>query len=193
MDDRDLANLEASTTRKEFGLEPIENNESPLCEGCGECCRGMPGANLPSDFPGLQKADLKKRIDTFRELIDSGWQINWSFSTARFKDGHFGLFLRPRTCRGKQTLFYNPKAREICLFLNDKTGCKLKWDERPSECRILVPSRGLCSHDDPIFESGHYLREWWIYEPAILIAAFYLDQAEFYAMMDQFPELERCT
>ena len=102
----------------------IANNENhSICKDCGgTCCAKSPGLALPSDF-GF-------RDPLFLEALSSGrWRIDQK-STG----------LRPAT---KYEMSDHPGVNGYyrggnCNFLTEN-GCELKFENRPFECRLLIP------------------------------------------------------
>ena len=103
-----------------------------LCKKCGgRCCKRMPGIASPEDI------NCKGGIKT---VLESGkWAIDWYEGDPR-PGGRLNqvYYLRPRI-RGFNHL-YHPAWADAgeCIFLREN-GCFLSPDDRPLECRDLVP------------------------------------------------------
>lgn len=116
------------------------NFAAEICAGCGACCRRMPGAAFPEDFPTMESV---------KEAIDSGrWAVDWWEGDPR--EGHReldkGLFIRPAT-KGSEGLRRDPSWGGECTFLTEQ-GCELTVNRRPRECRMLAPNpTGPCRGD----------------------------------------------
>ena len=91
----------------------------------------MPGAAYPSDFGH----DFQK----VKEAIDSGrWCVDWWEGDVADGDRDRTFYVRPAT-KGNEGLTHDPSWGGECVFLGEK-GCVLSSEERPTECRHLVPN-----------------------------------------------------
>jgi len=121
-------------------------NES-VCKECGgRCCKAMPGAMYPSDLEAVNKKSILKLLRT------GNYAIDWWEGDPRYDEGideyNHGYFLRPRT-KNTPSWFDGSWGGE-CIFLTG-TGCKLKPDDRPHNCRMLEPGpngKDCICHDE---------------------------------------------
>jgi len=95
----------------------------------------MPGAYFPGDF---NKKNIKNEIIAMLKIgkIAVDWDVDtWD----NFKELYF---LRPKV-KGVKSLFHHHKVSDNipCIFWNDKSGCELKLNDRPSNCRFLEPKK----------------------------------------------------
>jgi len=107
------------------------NETAAQCVICkGVCCRAMPGVIFPDDVtPGQVK-----------EMLASGrYAIDWWEGDPR--EGMDELpqaeYLRP-AIKGMEGWQRDPSWGGECTFLTP-TGCELAYENRPRECRGLIP------------------------------------------------------
>ena len=121
---------------------------SELCEGCGECCRALPGSYYPSDLRVISVGAIVEGIVDGRWVIDS-WVGDPRSSVAIDSGGGMrhalAYFLRPRTVDeiDGDTEPYSESWGGTCANLG-VDGCALSWVDRPQDCRSLRP----CGHVD---------------------------------------------
>ena len=75
-----------------------------------------------------------------KKAINSGlYTIDWWEGDPRENMNVYdrGYFVRPAT-KDKQGKLYDPTWGGGCIFLTNK-GCKLEYENRPKECRLLEP------------------------------------------------------
>lgn len=114
--------------------------DESICAKCGgTCCNQMPGAAFPSDFT----VDGQVSFKMIRELILSK---HWVFD---YWEGD------PTGGEASQAYFIRPAVKDAtrwpvdaswggkCVF-QTKKGCKLRFEGRPKECRMLEPGVGSC-------------------------------------------------
>ena len=94
-----------------------------MCVGCGHCCRALPGIVDPDDVEKLE--DL---LNTGRYAIDY-WEADGTMDQT--------YFIRP-AIKGSEGRLVHPAWGGECTFLTD-TGCELRLEDRPANCRQLVP------------------------------------------------------
>lgn len=113
----------------------MNNNEnSSVCTSCGgACCKGMPGSSHPLDFKEIT-------VDVLIEKLKNGYCFDYWEGKAsddpQYED-KTAYYLRPSTTRGLGKIV-DASWGGACNFLTDK-GCPLSFEERPSQCRALVP------------------------------------------------------
>lgn len=107
----------------------MKNNESPnVCIPCGgKCCKALPGSCAPEDFKDLSYAGLKA------VLLEGKYQIDYTIQGGN----PLYYYIRPRTIQDKDKLLSASWGGQ-CILLTD-TGCSLNFEERPYQCKTLVP------------------------------------------------------
>lgn len=119
-------------------------NES-FCAQCkGVCCKMYPGTTMPEDWGAPREEVMKERLD---EAFASGrWTIDWWGTDPRPAESRTNppelkraYFVRPATI-GYEGVRYHTDSQGRCTFLDDAVGCTLTEDERPTQCRMLVPA-----------------------------------------------------
>lgn len=123
------------TSRKTWFLRPS------LCKPCGgKCCKSMPGAAHPHQFP--QPEDVVS-------ALESGlWAVDWWEGDARPGQDELSAtyYLRPAT-KGSEGQRLDASWGGECTFLTP-SGCELAPTQRPRGCLNLVPSREGCASSD---------------------------------------------
>ena len=122
-------------------LPIIGTRPTSLCDGCGVCCEGTPGAYAPEDF---FDAEGKLDVDALFEAFSSGEIVlgvydgdprsgAWRYSVVYYP--------RPQFKNKSDDLVDNrlPDGFGGCTFLTEN-GCKLSFEDRPTTCRTLAPS-----------------------------------------------------
>lgn len=163
----------------------IENNENPaVCAACGgKCCSCLPGCSHPQDFSFESKSKDQIREELIIMFKSGDWQIDWweSYETEEGNEGHRGFFIRPATKKGRGPIYHGAWAWEGCVFHSSK-GCALPFDERPFDCKELVPKREGCIPEKLGEGEKHpkliAIEEWWPYEDLIIEAASTLGETE---------------
>lgn len=123
-------------------MKRYENIE--LCKKCGgECCKRIPGIYYPEDFGKTKEEifnNLKKAFEEGYTAID--WWDNYEDENGYEFDAYF---IRPKT-KNKLNVIRDPSWGGECIFLTDN-GCKLKYENRPTVCRMLEPNiEGKCKN-----------------------------------------------
>lgn len=140
---------------------PVLNNEDPSsCGPCGgKCCKSAPGTYHPDDFAELAP-DLSTALDIGSVTLDC-WDGDFE-DTA----GPSVYYVRPPVV-GKEGQRIDAGWGGRCTFLRP-TGCALRFDRRPQQCRDLVPVAGNSGLDchypdkrDGDNNKAHGLR-WWL-------------------------------
>jgi len=103
------------------------------CKKCqGECCQRMPGMCIPEDF---KKLTIKSVV----KLLSSGkYAIDWWENDPREDKEEFArvYYVRGRHV-GERAI--NGSWGGVCVNWSLKSGCSLKDNERPFQCRMLKP------------------------------------------------------
>ena len=151
----------------------MENNENfEICSACGgKCCNNLPGNAHPQDF-GFDTMSEDQIREELTAMFKSGnWQIDWweNYSTEEGNDGHKGIFIRPTTKKGRGSIYHGAWDREGCTFHSNK-GCDLAFNQRPFDCKELVPRKSKCLI--PFTEEERHpklvaIEKWWPYEDLI--------------------------
>lgn len=118
-------------------LPVIADNQKPsVCAPCGgKCCKRRPGYPWPEDF-GATPAEIESKL---AERLRSGkWTIDWSdYSDTQFP--------RPAIKGYEGQLRHAAETDQDECTLLTPTGCSLRFEERPTMCRVLEPrSAGGC-------------------------------------------------
>ena len=112
-------------------ISPAATSGFSECEGCGKCCKNMPGAYVPDDF----NFDVARMIAAIRRGVA---QVDkWDDEGDDLGEVYF---LRAPTVDAKGDVFEFSYGGRCALL--EPNGCSLTYDERPRVCRGLVP-RGL--------------------------------------------------
>lgn len=129
----------------------MENNENKeICSECGgKCCERSPGVCFPSDF--------KDENDIVDKILGGSYCIDWWEGNLGDGCEDIAYFVRPRTKNYKDRVFDGGWGGE-CVLLTE-TGCSLKFDDRPSECRHLKPNVGGCAGNE-LFSKESSCRAW---------------------------------
>jgi hypothetical protein len=119
-----------------------------ICTACGgQCCKRAPGVCYPSDFglPGSSDT-LVNALLRGRYCIDY-WEGDLHEREGD-DNGPTAYFVRPAYKGDKERLVHAGWGGE-CTFLTN-AGCSLAPEQRPTECRHLVPAANHeCTVDDP--------------------------------------------
>ena len=115
--------------KKKYGI--FRNTNKKICSKCGgECCKNCGCHFSPDDFKEISFEFLKNEIEKGYISIDhvDGELISQSF----------GVFILRIRNQGAPIVDLGYK-RTPCILLTEK-GCKLKYKNRPSGGRLLIPS-----------------------------------------------------
>jgi len=112
----------------------IENNENKsFCSSCkGACCKSQSGINSPYDF-GKTRKEIKAEIVRF---IKSGfYAIDYWESESDNESVTYWVRPAHKNALGK---IIDASCGGECRLLNEN-GCSLKFQERPYQCKTLIP------------------------------------------------------
>ena len=97
-----------------------------VCAGCGgRCCKSFPGSAFPEVFG-------RTREEIYQQLVRALTTCSWVVDTYKGR-----RFVRPAH-KGESQGFGSSCSGDECIFLKD-SGCELKYENRPKECRCLKP------------------------------------------------------
>ena len=105
-------------------IEPTD-----ACQGCGDCCRTMPGQCTPQDF-GFEDQPTQEHIAELHKHLDGGWIIDWW-------EGEPPTYYVRARATNDPPLRHNGSWRGQCSWLGD-TGCTAPF--KPSNCADIMPS-----------------------------------------------------
>lgn len=114
----------------------------PYCEKCkGQCCKNYPGLVSPRNIIKLYPSDALE-ISVLKALSSGLFAIDWLDDDRRV----YKFFVRPAVKekyilgkKEKRWKIYDPTWGGECVFLTKK-GCKLPFELRPENCKIVEPS-----------------------------------------------------
>ena len=135
------------------------NEDQSTCSSCGgECCKWMPGMYHPEDlFSGMSDLQIKQKI---LDMLQS----NNTVVTHGELDNKRVYVLTPSA--GRHRSWYNMDNFGTCANLSD-SGCRLSAQDRPFECRTLVPNKDRKCKPSSDFNRDELLLEWSIYDEVI--------------------------
>lgn len=143
-----------------------KNENLEVCKKCGgNCCKNMPGAYSPEDlFKGeeITKESIKRLIMESDNLSIDRWEADEEYGEELYyirpklvsrKPGMSDWFdlltLAIGKCDSEKKVdFAIVTDNHQCYFLGEN-GCKLSYDQRPKNCRDLIPNP----------ENGCYIKE----------------------------------
>ena len=110
-------------------MSKINNNENrSMCSICTNvCCTQLPGGYSPNQISLSEQERLLRK-----ELAEWDYWLTWNENEERFITWYY---LRPAKKPGSSTCIYHTN-----------TGCSLSWEQRPYECKALVPKKSLTEH-----------------------------------------------
>jgi len=134
--------------------------EESMCAKCrGVCCRRMPGICTPGDI--MRNYPSPTLMESVVLALDSG-----HYSIDNWEGGGYAphtkviackcslYYIRPRIVGHDRV--YDPVWGGQCIFLTDD-GCKLPPEDRPTQCRILVPDTDSTKCTDSMKYNGKYV------------------------------------
>lgn len=153
-------NREASVTWQESVVQEMEDPEK--CVQCGgKCCKFYPGITAPEDWGAPDKAAMQVRITQAVRSGDYEFDDWYGDPTDEKGGGDFNVrMIRPTGQRG---LSVRRDEYERCQMLGDQ-GCKLPHDERPKQCRELVPGDPTGQHCKDQFSKKQAAIAWMPYQ-----------------------------
>ena len=115
-------------------LTVISNVQPDVCGPCGgKCCQLMPGATFPSDFGDDLYGSVKAKIKT------GLWQFDyWEGDIDPVGDLDHVYCVRPTITTSKGR-FVDASWGGPCILWDKSSGCSLTFDDRPTQCRGLIP------------------------------------------------------
>ena len=146
-------------------IQPERRDGYTQCVGCGQCCKNAPGKFVPADF-GKDVKRMEKAIRDGIAQIDY-WEPD-------------------KQSRGKKVYYIRATAEEAlgevvhalwggpCAHHSDTNGCALSYDDRPKNCRDVVPnwdgSECMSLSEDRSKELGawDYVNEWRLWQRQIV-------------------------
>lgn len=106
-----------------------------LCTKCGgRCCKRMSGMYSPSDFEIVSVESIMNILNTEKCSID-WWEGDLRPNIPKKERLSQIYYIRPRHVDAP---IIDPSWSGTCIFLSS-TGCELSYEDRPSNCRGLVP------------------------------------------------------
>ena len=116
----------------------MKNNENQsICAACGgACCKKMPGIVHPNDIGRVTVGKLLK-------MIKEGYQFDYWEGDLTGLPEHRDMtfyYLRPMTIKsaGKPV---DASWGGQCIFWREGSGCNKSFDDRPRQCKALVPKK----------------------------------------------------
>ena len=104
-----------------------------MCKLCGgECCQKMAGSYIPKDF------NEPITVEFIISLLDTGkYAIDWWEGDAKGNDLEQTYYLR---ARHKNENAICGSWGGVCVNWTNEKGCVLNENERPYQCRKLIPN-----------------------------------------------------
>lgn len=136
-----------------------------LCSKCGgKCCEGIPGVYHPEDlFPNMSDAQIQEKI---LAMIEQGDTVITDMDVWTDPDSTWPtLCVKALAPRGKglgnswRQSFNGGRCVNLTL-----TGCKLSTQDRPYECRIVIPVPTYSCRPEEGFHRQDLFLEWYIYD-----------------------------
>lgn len=132
--------------KRSLPMLPAATVSATICEPCGgKCCKSYPGINAPEDFGAPNRDEMRTRIRA--ALLSGRWAIDWWEGDPRGYDHgddddylSSSEFIRPAQ-KGHENEIEHAGWGGACTFLT-ATGCELAHDDRPRNCRGLIPTLG---------------------------------------------------
>lgn len=147
-------------------LQPERREGYAQCVGCGKCCKNAPGKFVPADFG----KDVKRMEKAIRDGIA---QIDyWEPDRQSGMKKVYYIRASAEETRGLEVvdaLWGGP-----CAHHSDTNGCALSYDDRPKNCRDVVPnwdgSECMSLSEDRSKElmAWDYVKEWRLWQRQIV-------------------------
>lgn len=139
----------------------MSNENKELCSRCGgKCCKNLPGTYSPQDLFGnevITKESIKNLVMESDYISIDRWEADDEYDKELY-------YLRPKIVKSSESIslpemfkstfdiianivnsdfqrkvhFAYPTPGYVCYFLGED-GCKLSYDQRPMNCRDLIP------------------------------------------------------
>jgi len=107
------------------------NTNQTICGTCGgQCCKNMPGIYSAGQVR-KGKFDPKTMVI---DIIHRGKRAGWTSYRV----------IRPRGIADGDKITTHLWPPNQCMHLTDK-GCALAWEDKPLQCKSLIPSEGKCT------------------------------------------------
>ena len=139
-------------------LKPERREGYAQCVGCGQCCKNAPGKFVPADF-GKDVKRMEKAIRAGIAQIDY-WEPD---KQSRWEKVYY-IRATAEEALGEvvYALWGGP-----CALHSDASGCALSYDDRPKNCRDVVPReepngdcRTLSEDRSTRLDAWDYVKEW---------------------------------
>jgi hypothetical protein len=143
------------------------NEKADICTPCGgQCCKWMSGAFHPHDLSPT--GDKKVLLSKVKELLSTG---DYKLTDREYGDEHRGYFsvylLVPATSITIQDKDVWASNYGRCVNLTE-TGCKLNSQDRPLECKAIVPDVQHNCKPQEGFRREDLYRAWMPYKQFLL-------------------------
>lgn len=111
--------------------DKARNTNSELCKKCGGMCCKKCGCHFsPEDFKDTS-------FNTLKEEIQKGYiSIDWVDGEMVLRDG--GVYILRARNVGMPIVDVSHN-RSSCILWDEKNGCKLSYEERPTGGKLLIP------------------------------------------------------
>jgi len=124
----------------------------------------MPGIVSPRDIKEIT-------VETLSEMVKNGYQFDYwegAFAKSGKYKGLTAYYLRPSTKRSAGRIVDASWGGE-CVFLTE-TGCSKTFEERPSQCKALIPGVDGCDFGGKgkKYEKVPMIRSWLPHNQVIL-------------------------
>lgn len=117
-----------------------DNSNTSLCSECGgKCCKSSPGVCFPEDFSFIDgEVDELLLIES---IVNGCFCID--YWEGWIENDYEPYFVRPAIKGDNEDKILDAGWGGECIFLTDD-GCPMEFDDRPLECRSLVPLPDGC-------------------------------------------------
>jgi hypothetical protein len=155
-------------------LRVVNNEAASLCGPCGgKCCQQLPGIYHPKDFSISDSDKLEKEL--YEGFVTKKLSVDWWEGNEKEPSLHF---IRPRTVNARGVR--DPSWGGACGLWSWTDGCALTFEERPYQCRIMVPNEdhGKCGYPGKKkVDKKSMGRAWLPYKAIIMRAAEAAEEA----------------
>lgn len=160
-------------------IDPSLKQNKAACSACqGICCKQSAGIWHPDDLGEITEELLLDMIDNQGHQLDS-WEGDAMLTTqeqimeimkGNYPERSQSYFIRPRHTNSINKTI-DRSFGGVCSFLT-RTGCKLPFESRPSQCRELIPSEEHpgeeCTESSEKYEKRQVAIAWLKYEKILL-------------------------